>query len=98
MKLKKQVQQLKKELQGLELPKKKDIYTFEDWTYEEILKVVFPEDGEILNPNDEELIKKWNQTDWSDHPEYLALFSDDELTELEDWAKAKEQERGAAEC
>lgn len=90
VKLRNQVQQLKKELAKLPLPKGKNhLYSINDWKYEEILSVVFPEDGECFSPRNEELLLKWNQTDWNGS-EYLRLFSYDGLKELEKWLIEKE--------
>lgn len=102
--LKNKVIRLRKEIVGM-LPERpllkvnnehqKRRYTLDDWTTEDIRKVIFPEGRECFDPADESLMNKWNETNWLSR-DLLHLLSVMELRTLRDWLEKREKERGLA--
>lgn len=98
--LKNKVKRMHKELRELLPPQKGPSvyddhrsrkYTLEDWTIEDIRKVIFPEGRECFDPADEDLMNKWNETNWLSR-DLLRLLSVYELRTLHDWMEERGEE------
>lgn len=68
-------------------------YTLDDWSIEDIRKLVFPKDRECFDPTDQKLIDKWNDTNWLSR-DFLKLLSVEELRRLHDWMENQKAKRG----
>lgn len=64
-------------------------YSLSDWSEEDIRKVIFPKDREYFDPDDKDLMQKWNETDWNGSP-YLSLLTVPELLKLESWLSGEQ--------
>ncbi|MDP4086804.1 MAG: hypothetical protein Q8934_19750 [Bacillota bacterium] len=87
----KKVKKLQKEFSSIiPLPDKSNSkYTLSDWSEDDIRKVIFPKGRAIFDSNDNDLLQKWNETDWKDN-QYLSLLTVPELKRLESWIRGVE--------